>query len=581
MGYKPSLFVEGDSIYRSKFTGLLSILIAIISLVSAGYFGSELIIKSTPIVIETSSNFEDFGPYPISNKGIFFMLGMEYQNGTYYTDPTIFEVKATYLIVENVKDETGNINLDFKVKQVEVDICTKYYNQSDILEKNLILPIASLYCVKPDQAVIQGYWGTSGIYSNIRISFTKCINKTENNNHCKPQDIIDATIQNGFISVDYTMFQPNQKNITHPLERVFYDNYNLLNANASLQYAVDLKTQQFKSDDGLVFPEVNIYEGFTHELKIFNSFIRDENIFLIEFHGSHEGKFFLRSYIKLQTVITQIGGFVKFIMLLGSVISTLFSKNLFYIHYLFGNNIFAIKHGNEKNSSFEGEQKDEGSQKISAIKNINVLNKNKKSKIMDKKIKIYKNEDLQNEIGDKIRFPEPENLNIKLELSKTDNTVIPFNKNKSINLLSQINRLDNISNLNNFEGKNKSSGELIRTNKYNKRKESSESLFDQEANHNYISVKILFKYLCGIIFPCKKFKKIDEIYMVNGMEKIFKKALSIDVMVKKFCEVEQMRDLFIENKKDLGKYFSLSVYNTIMKLKEEKSNSFSSKIFIL
>lgn len=62
MGYKPSLFIEGDSIYRSKFTGVLSILIVILSLVSAGYFGSELIIKYTPVVIETSSNFDEFGP---------------------------------------------------------------------------------------------------------------------------------------------------------------------------------------------------------------------------------------------------------------------------------------------------------------------------------------------------------------------------------------------------------------------------------------------------------------------------------------------------------------------------------------
>ncbi len=97
---------------------------------SAGYKGSELIVKSTSIVIETRANFDDFGPYTASNKGLFFMLGMEYQDGSYYIDPTIFEVSEQNLIVTNVKDEnSGKWYLNFKSKMLEIDICTKIFNQ--------------------------------------------------------------------------------------------------------------------------------------------------------------------------------------------------------------------------------------------------------------------------------------------------------------------------------------------------------------------------------------------------------------------------------------------------------------------
>ncbi len=149
------------------------------------------------------------------------MLRMEYQDGTYYTGPKIFKVKATNLIITNVKHQSGKYNMKFETKDLEVDICSKYYNQSDILEKNLVLPIDSLWCVKPGQVNIQGYWGTSGIYSNVKVSFTKCKNKTDNNFHCKSHEEIDKTIKSGFISVDYTIIEPNQKNVTQSLSQSF------------------------------------------------------------------------------------------------------------------------------------------------------------------------------------------------------------------------------------------------------------------------------------------------------------------------------------------------------------------------
>jgi hypothetical protein len=148
-------------------------------------------------------------------------------------------------------------------------------------------------------------------------------------------------------------------------------------------------------------------------------------------------------------------------------------------------------------------------------------------------------------------------------------------------MLGEINKIENINNLNNlnnFETKNKS-GELFKTNKTHKSTESIDN--HQGVNQNYISVKILFKYLCAIICPCNTLKKSYEIYCVNCMEKIFKKTKSMDVMVKKFCEVEQMREILVKKNQELGRDFSLSIYNTIMKLEEEKSVPFSSKIFIL
>jgi hypothetical protein len=90
-------------------------------------------VRSTPIVIETTEPIENFGPYNMSNKGLFFMLGLEYQNGSYYTDKSIFDIHANNQYVENIVDENGQITQKYTEREIEMDVCSKYYKPEDIM----------------------------------------------------------------------------------------------------------------------------------------------------------------------------------------------------------------------------------------------------------------------------------------------------------------------------------------------------------------------------------------------------------------------------------------------------------------
>jgi hypothetical protein len=108
----------------------------------------------------------------------------------------------------------------------------------------------------------------------------------------------------------------------------------LLNANSSLEYSIDLIPQIFKSDNGLIFQDEKIYEGFEPKIRVFYKNTKSDLIAKFYCQGNQEATVFLRNYIKLQSVITQIGGFIQAIMIVANFISYIFSKNYFFIQNL-------------------------------------------------------------------------------------------------------------------------------------------------------------------------------------------------------------------------------------------------------
>jgi hypothetical protein len=241
-------------------------------------------------------------------------------------------MSARRQLIYNEELPNGTVLQNLNETEIEMDLCSKYYTNKDIVEDNYKLPLELFYCTKPDATYIEGFWGAE-IYANLRIEVTKCKNSTKNNFHCKSPEKISSTIQNGMLSYLFTTYDVDPKNYENPLKRQLYDEYNLLNANSSLEYSIQLAPKKFKSDNGLMFPDIKTFEGLDYSMKIFNRNTRSEYIFTITFEGNPSGAIYIRSYVKLQTVLTQIGGFIKTITMIGSIISMIFSKNFFFVLY--------------------------------------------------------------------------------------------------------------------------------------------------------------------------------------------------------------------------------------------------------
>jgi hypothetical protein len=333
LGFSPKLHVNKQEIYKTTVTGILSIIVAIISAMCVGYFGSEMFLKSSPLVVVSREVNDDFGPLEISNKGLLFLLGIQDQSGVFYIDRSIFSVEA---IEETIisKIENGTAIQVYETKNLTVGLCSEFYTDNDIQEKNIQIPLASVYCIKPGESRVRGYWGTKGSYSTVKMTFKKCSNLTSTN-ICKSDEEIKSAIQNGYISMDFSYFLVDQKNYSAPVKRLFLDDYNLLNYESSLFYRFHIDPIKFVTDDGILFQ--NNVEQYAWDLssKIIFQNVKSDEIVSVVFQGVSESAVYLRSYIKLQTVLTQIGGFYQAIMIIANILSNIFSKNYYFTDILF------------------------------------------------------------------------------------------------------------------------------------------------------------------------------------------------------------------------------------------------------
>jgi hypothetical protein len=187
LGHKPSLKINSKNRYQTILGGFISIIIILLSLTSIIYFGSELVYKSQPIVVVSRANYEDFPSLNMSAQGFGFYVVLEYSNYTKYIDESIYTLQAEQYSIHDEKDETGIIKSVSNIKQLEISTCDKYYKPEDIPEKNYPVYLSLFYCIKPNSAQIENFWGHP-YNSLVRVYIKKCQNSTENNFKCKSKE---------------------------------------------------------------------------------------------------------------------------------------------------------------------------------------------------------------------------------------------------------------------------------------------------------------------------------------------------------------------------------------------------------
>jgi hypothetical protein len=332
-GYQPKLNIKGEKKHSTLFTGLISILVGILAILCTFYFGYDLVFKNSPYIIKTTDTSNSFGPHNFSNLNYNVMIGMQTKDFAYYVDPTVFYVSASMTIIRNIRNNiTGHVDQHFTVEEVGIDLCSKFYKNEDMIEKNMQFPLNMYYCPEPEKAYMQGYWG-SDLFVAFRIYFKKCKNTTENNNHCKTPEEISKALQGAYFAYEMTSYQFDQLNFDQPFKRIFADNYNIVNSQLSLEYAMGFESLELESDSGLVFKDSQKYYVLDYHEKIFYKLGDSESFVSFTFEGTTSKTIYIRSYAKLQTVVTQIGGFMKFILIMASFISNFISENHFYFDY--------------------------------------------------------------------------------------------------------------------------------------------------------------------------------------------------------------------------------------------------------
>lgn len=375
----------------------------------------------------------------------------------------------------------------------------QYYKSISQISNDVKFDLSKYLCIKPNSTHIQGFWGGEK-NTFLFIEIRKCSNSTDIINEIKPKcksaKEINDNIQYVSFYIRNTIIQPND--FENPVKYILTNNYRTINTYLSYNIVIWLKQLDFIEDLGLFFEETYIRTSFYYDT-IENQFSNDNSI-VANFQVKHDriGRKIYRNYLKIQDVLTNLGGLIKIITLFAYILSYSISK------IEFSNDIYEYYHNRYERIS--------KSNHMSHIKNIK-NNDNPKNNIKSNEISINDSDKSRN-----------------------------FNENKGKSNIELVNK-PSIS-------KFKSSNNMPMTFNVNVNniKYSSISSVKNEISSKTI-VKNFFKTMFNRNDRIAKEKR-------SRIEKIFLNCMSIETIVQKFFEIEYMIDVLRKRSNDFQQYHS-------------------------
>ena len=292
------------------------------------YFGLDLINKSQLNLI-TSTIFVD-DPLSTYINETLFTFSIQHPDYSPYIDESIYTANA-YLKTMR-QDNQGN-TITTK-KPYSLVRCSEY-NFSLIPEYFSLLDLKNLYCIDNDKDLYyRGEYGKAE-WTYFVIEFTKCVNSTRNNNKCKSREEIEEKLNGGYLGMFITDYSVVPDNFENP--KSIYGK-NVFTSISGKQYTdiwLYLKQMVINTDTGLVIKNINTLNFVSYDTVMTNTDYREGNTFLnLNLRLSQKTEIYYRSYERVQSIVAELGGIMKFCLVIGKIVSYFGREVLYKDHIL-------------------------------------------------------------------------------------------------------------------------------------------------------------------------------------------------------------------------------------------------------
>jgi len=337
----------------------LHILISIFLLIYYLFY----IIKRSDLTVYDSSTFSQNIPVAnINPLSLYFAFGLEDpKTSNRFIDETIYYPKLLFFEREKVNGEFQTVNRI----ELESEPCKEEKFGDDY--KNLITPgeLNNSYCLKDFNLTLVGGYKFNK-FSYLRIRIYPCINTTDNN-HCKPQDVIDTYLKGGYFSILTKDIGLNPSNISFPVIYNLQDLYTTIDKSMYRDFILYYGITEIKSDMGLFFEDIEIKKYLQFRKAVQSFYFRDESEYYggkamcsIDFRLDELIYTQNRKYSKLQEAFSYIGGYMQLTSTVFSLISFLANRVIPELKIL--NGIFKYNLGEKKLTM-----------KINSLKDLNLI----------------------------------------------------------------------------------------------------------------------------------------------------------------------------------------------------------------
>jgi hypothetical protein len=329
LSVEAKLYIKGKDRYKTKFGFLMSILSFISICVLSGFFMKFYIEKVDVSVIFIKESIKEVLFMDLNYKPFFFKL--EDINGQ-DLDPRLLSLTIRYFSY-NTKEGYTWLDLETEACKFEKHLPdTKYKKMIENVE------FESHLCIRNDKYNLNI---TDDPINNVLYYFNlyvnECNNSTLNNNTCYPREVIKDYLSNSNVYFRYYFpdFIIDHNNSTSPLQESFTWIERKVYGDMFYGYNENIKIVNYTSDEGTVMQDLRTWTLFGRDesssvdiaLKGTASVPNTLSVFTISF-VSGKLDYYKRNYPKLQSVVANIGGVIKFIMTISNFLSQYISSQM-------------------------------------------------------------------------------------------------------------------------------------------------------------------------------------------------------------------------------------------------------------
>ena len=356
------LFYNKKERIGSYFGISLSIIYIVSSLLLFIYY-TIITVKRKILYVSDSVIYPHGIPYiDLNNSDLFYLaFGIKNkENETRFVDEEIYTAKAFYFY--NTKNSDGYIFTQEK-RELKIEKCKVAKFGINYQRFFAEQEFNNSYCIdKFDFALTGGLMYKN--YSYIRIQIYPCVNTTENNNHCKPKNLIDNALRGGYFYVLLKDIGLNPSNYTFPILPTIQNFYTTISKKFLKDIIFFYEITEVETDTGIFFENKNsfrylkldrIKESISNYTEEENYYI-GENICKADIILSENIHIQKRSYSKMSSVFSVTGGYMQIIYTLFSLLILI--PNNFGIEKIIINNLLSldIKFEKKRISNFKGKR---------------------------------------------------------------------------------------------------------------------------------------------------------------------------------------------------------------------------------
>jgi hypothetical protein len=192
------------------------------------------------------------------------------------------------------------------------------------------MDIDNLYCINTTKDIyLQGSFGQPE-WTYLNFEFNKCINSSENNNSCLPENEMNSVLDGGYVGLFVTDFSVYPNDYKNPLHLYGKNIFTGFSVREYLDCWIYLRPIVINTDNGFIINRINSKSSFQYEsIKETKDHRGGNNFLTVKLRLDQSKDIYDRSYTKLHETLADFGGIIKVCWVLGEIAAYFFREMLF------------------------------------------------------------------------------------------------------------------------------------------------------------------------------------------------------------------------------------------------------------